>query len=294
VTGPKSTASTRRAGAATSRRNAIPSPAEIFDPVARALEVIGDRWSLVLVRQLLLGPKGFQDLRMRTGIAPRVLSGRLRQLASAGFVESVEEGTRSVYAVSERGRSLEPIISSIARWWVHHGVQDLEVDATRFSATSPQSIVESLPFLLRDEVAREATVTFEIRLTGEGGGVWSVEIRDGQCRVHNDFADHADVRYTAAARTWCAVALGVLDGRDAIKRGLMTKDGAPVAMDHYFHQIARRSLESDLEEDGKRDPEKDPGPDQAAKSTREAAGGDRPTRKDERPGSVSSGRRRSK
>ena len=75
----------------------FPSPGEIFDPVARALEVIGDRWTLVLIRQLLGGPKGFQELRMRTGIAPRVLSSRLKQLTDDGFVESVGEGPRSLY-----------------------------------------------------------------------------------------------------------------------------------------------------------------------------------------------------
>ena len=222
----------------------IPSPGEIFDPVARALEVIGDRWSLVLVRQLLLGPKGFQDLRVRTGIAPRVLSGRLRQLASSGFVESVAHHGRSLYAVTDRGRSLEPLIASIARWWVRHGIDDLAVDPGRFQETSAQSIVESLPFLLREDRQGDAHVVFEIRLSGEGGGVWTVEIREGACRVWNDFADHADVRYTADARAWCAVALGMMDARDAVKRGLMTKDGAPKAMDHYFYQIARRDLES--------------------------------------------------
>jgi len=252
----------REPGSGGARRATIPSPGAIFDPVGRALEVIGDRWSLVLVRQLLLGPKGFQELRVRTGIAPRVLSGRLRQLTADGFVEAVEEDGRSLYAVSRRGRSLEPIVSSIALWWVRHGVQDLEIDTGRFSETSPQSIVESLPFLLREDKARSAKVTFEIRLTGEGGGVWSVEIADGQCRIRNDFADHADVRYTAEARVWCAVALGILDPRDAIKRDLMTKDGAPDAMDQYFHQIARSEL--------------DPSPE--ATSTREAAGGDRPTK----------------
>lgn len=255
------------------RRSVIPSPGEIFDPVARALDVIGDRWSLVLVRQLLLGPKGFQELRVRTGIAPRVLSGRLRQLLAAGFVETLEDGSRSLYAVSPRGRSLEPIVASIARWWVRDGIEDLEIDTGRFSATSPQSIVESLPFLLRDDHARDARVTFEIRLTGEGGGVWTVEIEDGHCRVQPDFADHADVRYTADARVWCAVALGMLDAREAVKRDLMTKDGAPDAMDHYFHQIARGDLDSDP----------------AATPTRESAGGDRP-RTDERPAAASSKR----
>ncbi len=264
--------SARSAGAGRSR-SAIPSPGEIFDPVARALEVIGDRWSLVLVRQLLLGPKGFQELRVRTGIAPRVLSGRLRQLSAAGFVESVEEAGRSLYAVCERGRSLEPIVASIARWWVRHGIEDLEVDTDRFSATSPQSIVESLPFLLREDRARDARVTFEIRLTGEGGGVWTVGIEDGHCRIRNDFSDHADVRYTADARVWCAVALGMLDARDAMKRGLMTKDGAPEAMDTYFYQIATGVLDSD----------------QQATPTRESAGSDRP-RKDGRPKAESSRR----
>ncbi len=219
------------------RRREIPQAAKIFDPVARALEVIGDRWTLVLVRQLLIAPRGFQELRHRTGIAPRVLSSRLRQLTGDGFVVQVQQGSRSHYAVTSRGRSLEPIISSIARWWVHHGLRDLDIDANRFTETSPQSILESLPVLLKDDKAHES-VTFEIRLTGEGGGVWTVAIADGHCEVRPDFADHADVRYTADAKVWCAVALGLADAREMHKRGLLTKDGSAPVMHEYFHQIA--------------------------------------------------------
>ena len=218
----------------TPSRAAIRRPGEIFDPVARALDVIGDRWTLVLVRQLLSGPKRFQELRVRTGIAPRVLSGRLRQLIAAGFVE---KGTD--YSVSKRGRSLEPIISALARWWIHAGIEDLAIDVGRFTETSPQSVMEALPFLLREDKALGARVTFEIRLTGEGGGVWTVSIHDGACDVRQGFAERADVRYTADARVWCAVALGVHDARDAIKRGRMTKDGGRQAMDHYFHQLSK-------------------------------------------------------
>jgi DNA-binding HxlR family transcriptional regulator len=198
---------------------AIPRPGGIFDPVARALDVIGERWTLVLVRQLFSGPKGFQDLRVRTGIAPRVLSARLRQLVAQGFVETVAERGRSVYAVTPRGRSLEPLISAIARWYVRHAVQDLGLDTERFTETSAQSILEALPWLLREERAQDVTLTFEIRLTGAGGGVWTVRIEDGACRVEQGFAERADVRYTAEARVWCGVALGFVDGRDAIKRG---------------------------------------------------------------------------
>ena len=214
-------------------------PGEIYDPVARTLDVIGDRWRLVLVRHLLLGPKGFQELRVRTGIAPRVLSSRLRELVRQGFVKSVAEGSRSLYAVTERGRSLEPIVASIARWFTRHGIDALQIDTSQFTETSPQSILESLPFLLREERAREADVTFEIRLTGSGGGVWTVHICDGMCSVVPDFADRADVRYTADAKDWCGVALGLTDARELIKAGTMIKDGADIAMDQYFHQISQ-------------------------------------------------------
>ena len=175
---------------------------------------------------------------MRTGIAPRVLSSRLRQLSADGFVESIEVEGRPAYGVSERGRSLEPIISELALWWIHEGIDHLKVDVSNFNDTSPQSVFESLPFLLRQERVRDVNVVFEIRLTGEGGGVWRVGIEDGHCQVSSGFAERADVRYTADARAWCGVALGLLDAREVMKQGLMTKDGGREALDHYFHQVS--------------------------------------------------------
>lgn len=222
-----------------SRKSEILRPAQIFDPVARALDVIGDRWSLVLIRQLLAGSKGFQELRQRTGIAPRVLSGRLRELRANDFVETEPHGGRSIYRVTEKGRSLEPIISSIARWWVREGISVLDVDASRFTETSALSVLEALPNLLRDEQAQAANVVFEIRLTGEGGGVWTVSIDAGRCEIREGFAEGADVRYTATARDWCAIALGVLGAKDAVKSGRLHKEGGPQAMDQFFYQIAR-------------------------------------------------------
>ena len=216
----------------------IPKPQGIFDPVARALEVVGDRWTLVLVRQLLPSPRGFQELRIRTGIAPRVLSSRLRSLVAAGFVRSIAEGSRSAYDLTEQGRSLEPMVHAIGRWWIQRGVDDLGIDARRFTETSAQSVLEALPFMVREERARDVDVTFEIRLKGPGGGVWSVRLRDGQCEVTPGFAEWADVRYTADASLWCGIALGLVDASDAFRRGLLTKEGGRDAMDHYFHQVS--------------------------------------------------------
>jgi len=204
------------------RRGEILRPAQIFDPVARALDLLGDRWTLVLVRQLLGGAKGFQELRVRTGIAPKVLSSRLRQLRSDGFVDTEEKGSRSVYCVTGKGRTLAPIISAIASWWVREGMGVREVDAVQFTETSALSVLEALPNLLR-----------------EGGGVWTVEIDDGECSVREEFAAGADVRYTATARDWCAVAIGLLDAKEAVKEGLLHKEGGPQAMDEFFFQVGR-------------------------------------------------------
>ncbi len=216
----------------------ILTPGQIFCPVGRALDVIGDRWTLVLVRHLLGGALGFQELRARTGIEPRVLAQRLRTLVKRGFV-SRSDDTRPRYAVSERGRSLEPVIAATARWYLRQGLDHLQVDANRFSATSALSVLEALPFLLREDRAADVDLTFEVRLSGLGGGVWTVRIADGACTVREGFAPRADVRYTADARVWCGVALGIAEAKAVIRDGLMSKDGGREALDFYFHQIAR-------------------------------------------------------
>src|SRR5262245_57408099 len=215
----------------------IPRPEGIFDPVARALEVIGDRWTLVLLRQRLGSPLGFQELRQRTGIAPRVLSSRLRELAAKGFVATVADGGRSLYAPTDEGRALEPVVLAIGRWWIQRGLEALGIDARRFTGTSARSVLEALPFMVREDRAGGVDLTFEVRLEGEGGGVWTVRIHDGSCSVRPGFAERADVRYTADARVWCGVALGLRSARDAHRQGLLSKEGSRHALDHYFHQV---------------------------------------------------------
>jgi DNA-binding HxlR family transcriptional regulator len=215
----------QRSRRSTGQSRAIPRPGGIFDPVARALEVIGDRWTLVLVRQLLAAPCGFQELRQRTGIAPRVLSSRLRELVARGFVRTVADAGRPLYALSDEGRLLE------------RGLEALGIDPRRFNATSARSVLEALPFMVREDRARGVDLVFEIRLEGDGGGVWVVHIHEGTCSVRPGFAERAHVRYTADARVWCGVALGLVSARDMHRQGLMSKEGGREALDHYFHQV---------------------------------------------------------
>ncbi|MFC4069017.1 winged helix-turn-helix transcriptional regulator [Actinoplanes subglobosus] len=88
---------------------------------ANALDLVGDRWTLLLVRELILGPKRFADLQESVrGIGPAVLTERLRTLCDAGIVEPVElpdlARTRA-YAATPWGRGLEPVLESLGRWF---------------------------------------------------------------------------------------------------------------------------------------------------------------------------------
>jgi DNA-binding HxlR family transcriptional regulator len=88
--------------------------------VARALDLVGERWTLLVVRELLFGPKRFTDLvRGLPGMSQNVLSQRLRELGKAGLVERRRMGppvSGQVYELTERGAALRPVVIELARW----------------------------------------------------------------------------------------------------------------------------------------------------------------------------------
>jgi DNA-binding HxlR family transcriptional regulator len=114
------------------------TPRSYDDPcgIARALDCIGERWALLVVRELLLGPKRFTDLR--TGLpsaSPNVLSQRLKELEGCGVLcrrELPPPSASVVYELTAWGRELEPVILSLARWGSRSALsseQELSVDA---------------------------------------------------------------------------------------------------------------------------------------------------------------------
>ena len=94
-----------------------------FCLTARALERVGDRWSLLVIRDLLTGAKRFTDLMDRLGgITPKTLSQRLRELEDAGIVTADREpGRREVwYRLTPAGADLGPVIDALGRWGLQH------------------------------------------------------------------------------------------------------------------------------------------------------------------------------
>jgi DNA-binding HxlR family transcriptional regulator len=87
--------------------------------VARTLSVVGDRWTLLVVRECFLGTRRFDDFQARLGATPHVLADRLRKLVAEGVLERVayqERPRRHEYRLTEKGRDLYPVVASLARW----------------------------------------------------------------------------------------------------------------------------------------------------------------------------------
>lgn len=92
-----------------------------FDcPILRATNVIGDQWSILILREFFLeGPRRFQDLQEVLGVSPNTLSSRLKKLESAGIITRKQYSTnppRSDYRLTDKGKTLAPVIMALRKW----------------------------------------------------------------------------------------------------------------------------------------------------------------------------------
>lgn len=85
-------------------------------PIARALDVVGDRWALLIVRDLHAGPARFHDLETGLGIATNLLSTRLTELTEAGLIEKPTNARRGAYQLTELGRHTDRLLWELARF----------------------------------------------------------------------------------------------------------------------------------------------------------------------------------
>ena len=167
-------ATTKKAPIAEASSDAPGYNAAGLNPIERALDLIGARWTLILIRHLLAGPHGFQDLRERTGITPRLLSVRLTEMIQQGFVEKVPFGNRARYTLTDFGKSLEPVVREMALWWLRHAMP-------RFGpheGANPSSVFEAISYLLQRDRATDANSRYDLRLTVREGGGYTVEFSD--------------------------------------------------------------------------------------------------------------------
>jgi len=94
-------------------------------PIARSLDIVGERWTILILRELVrFGPRKFQEFeRGLPGISPNTLSARLKRLEEAGIVERrfyEQHPPRAEYVLTEKGRELRPVLKALFEWGQRH------------------------------------------------------------------------------------------------------------------------------------------------------------------------------
>ncbi|MET7419695.1 helix-turn-helix domain-containing protein [Dactylosporangium sp. NPDC005555] len=176
---------------------------------ANALDLVGDRWSLIVVRELILGPKRFADLQESVrGITPAVLTDRLRSLRQAGIVDHVvltDLARTPAYVATEWGRGLEQVLGSLGRWYsagpdpgTKGGMTpDAVVVAMRTMAPPVRATVPPVVLHLHDrrDARRAGPPVHSFHTVTDGG---AVHVRTGT--IANPAAT-----VTADSTTWCGI-----------------------------------------------------------------------------------------
>lgn len=156
--------------------------------IARALDLVGERWALMIVRELLLGPKRFTDIR--TGLphlSPDVLAQRLRELEDAGLLHRRKlppPYALHVYELTQRGRALEPVLIELGRWGGAFAPPPCEG-----AGMSIDAHVVSLRTLFDAQRAGDLAAVVELRL---GEHRFRVAIADGRIETTCGEAPDAD------------------------------------------------------------------------------------------------------
>jgi DNA-binding HxlR family transcriptional regulator len=197
-----------------------------FCPVALASETLADRWTLLIVRELILGNTRFNDIaRGLPGISRSLLTQRLRHLERMGVVElwPSPTGRGNEYHLTPAGKALEPVVESLARWtveWLFDELDVNDVDAVTLTWWMHRRVDEAQ--LPAERVVIELQYTKPNRQT-----LWMVLDR-GQasvCMQHPGF--DPDVVVATATPTMAEVFAGTMTWREALSTGAMRIDGPP-------------------------------------------------------------------
>lgn len=189
-----------------------------FCGVAKALDVVGERWTLLLVRDLLLGGRRFSDLlAAMPGLTPNLLSRRLKQMQADGLVEQQRlppPQASTVYVLTELGRELEPVVLALGRFgarWLTRPTAEERVD--------PRWAMVSLMRRYQGS-ARSWRVGLHL-----GELSFTVEIGGEHARVRDGAPDRADLHLRGELSGFGPLLLGGESARELVRRGALEREG---------------------------------------------------------------------
>ena len=196
---------------------------------AHALDLVGERWALLVVRELLLGPKRFTDLR--AGIpkaSPNVLAQRLRELERAGVVRRRKlppPAASRVYELTEWGEELEPVIVRLGRWGARSPSKPCDTEL------GVDSLILSFRTMFDPRAADSLKASYELRL---GEDRFRAEVADGRFEVARGGAERPDATIETDAGTLATL---VYDGRpleEALRSGDVEIEGDESAIERFL------------------------------------------------------------
>ncbi len=187
---------------------------------AYALDLVGERWALLVVRELLLGSKRFTDLRAGLPHAsPNILSGRLRELEQAGVLHRRKLPPPAgswVYELTEWGKELEPIVTQLGAWGARSPVPP------EHREIGPDSIVLALRSLFDPKAAGELVASYELRLGEER---FHVGVAAGELELGRGPAAEPAAAIETDPGTLAALLTGQLPLDEALRAGSAKIEG---------------------------------------------------------------------
>lgn len=188
--------------------------------IAHALDLVGERWALLVIRELLLGPKRFTDLRDGLpNASPNVLSQRLRELEQGGIVRRrklAPPASSWIYELTEWGRGLKPIIISLGTWAIHSPT------FPRGAPVGTDSVILALSTFFDPDAAGGLEARYEL---GMGENTFDVRVADRAIVVDRGAPDDPDASIETDTATFSEL---IWDGRElaaAERDGAITVDG---------------------------------------------------------------------
>jgi len=193
--------------------------------IAKSLDLVGDRWTLLVVRELSLrGPSRYTDLRNGLpGVATNLLADRLRDLEAAGLVAREEAPppiATTLFRLTERGEGLKPVLDELMRWGLPLMVEQREADAVR-----SHWLAGALEVMVGDRRPGGDPVTLELRL---GDGPIVLTAGDGEIKLSLGECRDPDASLAGPPRPIMGLLLGYLDLDAAEAMGVALEGDADV------------------------------------------------------------------
>jgi DNA-binding HxlR family transcriptional regulator len=202
-----------------------------YCPAAHALTLVGERWSLLIVRELLKGPKRYTDLAAGLpGIGTNILAARLRELEQGGILRKRKlppPAASTVYELTEYGQELEEALYALARW----GARTLGPPGAG-DELYPDWGLNAFAALIDPEAARGVTETYVLRV---GDDVYTARLEDGRLAVEVGAAEEADLDAAMGMEAFYGLASGQLSPRTALSEGrVKLAAGNPATLERFF------------------------------------------------------------